>query len=116
MSAGLGGWLMDLDDVELPSTPAGDQARWFLRHRITKGRDLTEDEISAHMAPPPPWTPAESLAHFQTDDLPAFEISHAPPPPPPAPAPTPPPGARPPPPPTPTPHATPPPRPPRPST
>jgi len=67
---------MDLDDVELPSTPAGEQARWFLRHRLTKGRDLTEDEVREHMALPPPWTPAESLTHFQTDEMPAsFEIT-----------------------------------------
>ena len=66
---------MDQDVVELPSTPAGDQARWFLGHQATRGRDLTEGEIAAHMALPPPWTPAQSLGHFRAEENGPFEIS-----------------------------------------
>src|SRR3954469_10524840 len=57
---------------DLPDTPAGRQMAWFLAHSLTKGRDLTTDEVLAHMVFPSPWTPDESLARFaEGDDRPA---------------------------------------------
>jgi len=56
----------------LPDTPAGRQAAWFLRHVHTQGRDLTVEEIAAHMrlSGRGQWTPEGSLERFRTDEAP----------------------------------------------
>ena len=54
----------------LPDTPAGRQAAWFLHHSNTRGRDLTVEEIAAHMRFPRTWTPEGSLERFQADEVP----------------------------------------------
>jgi hypothetical protein len=55
----------------LPDTPAGRQAAWFIHHSNTRGRDLTVDEIAAHMRFPGTWTPQHSLERFRADEAPA---------------------------------------------
>lgn len=54
----------------LPDTPVGRQAAWFLHHSNTRGRDLTVEEIVAHMRFPGMWTPEGSLERFKTDEAP----------------------------------------------
>lgn len=56
------------DDVDFPTTPAGDRARWYLRQIRTNANGLTEGEVSAHMALASPWEPARAIERFAADD------------------------------------------------
>ncbi len=51
----------------LPDTPAGQQASWFLGYSRTGGRDLTVEEIAAHMGLQEPWAPDSALERFRND-------------------------------------------------
>src|SRR4051794_13784722 len=53
---------------DLPDTAAGRQMAWFLAHSLTKGRDLTVEDVAAHMAFKPPGSPEEGLARFRDAD------------------------------------------------
>jgi hypothetical protein len=65
---------MDADDIDFPSTPAGEQGRWFLHHMVTSGAELTEDEVAEHMTMAPPWTPAQAIERFRAT-LTGFEVT-----------------------------------------
>ena len=54
---------------ELPDTPVGRQAAWFLRHTFTHGAELTVEEIAEHMRTRY-GTPENSLERFRTDPTP----------------------------------------------
>ncbi len=58
------------DSLELPDTPAGRQAAWFIHHSNTRGAELTVEEIAQHMWFPAPWSPEGGLERFKQDDFP----------------------------------------------
>src|SRR4051812_8716984 len=59
----------------LPDTPAGRQIGWFLTHSLTRGKDLTADDVASHMAFGPPWTPEDGLARFHEANDQPFRIA-----------------------------------------
>ena len=61
-------------DADLPDTPTGRAAAWFLRHVRSLGEGLTEAEVADHMAFPPPWTPAHSRERFASSDPRPFRV------------------------------------------
>lgn len=59
------------DIADLPDTPAGRQAVWFLHHTFTRGAELTVEEIVEHMGlPHKGWRPEGSLQRFREDQAP----------------------------------------------
>jgi len=52
---------------ELPDTPVGRQAEWFLGHANAQGTGLTSDDVARHMWFPPPWEPVHSLERFREE-------------------------------------------------
>ncbi len=56
--------------MRMPDTPVGRQAAWFFHHARTNGRDLTVEEIAAHMRFPEPWTPERGLERFREPEAP----------------------------------------------
>lgn len=52
---------------QLPDTPAGRQAAWFLEHYRTGGRDITVEEIGAHMRLAGDWTPQDGYDRMRED-------------------------------------------------
>jgi hypothetical protein len=51
--------------IDIPATPAGDAVRWFMHHGSTQGRELTVEEVAAHMSFEPPWKPENSIERFK---------------------------------------------------
>jgi hypothetical protein len=64
----------DRPELTLPDSPVGRQMAWFLEHSLSKGQNLTVEEIAEHMAFPSPWSPEHSLARFREDDARPFRI------------------------------------------
>ncbi|HUP84466.1 MAG TPA: hypothetical protein VM143_02255 [Acidimicrobiales bacterium] len=63
-----------LEELDLPATPAGRQARWYLAHLAEHGARLTVEEIAEHMACGPQWSPEQQLEAFLRDDGRPYEF------------------------------------------
>jgi len=54
--------------MELPDTPVGRQARWYIESSVAKGEGVTVDDVAARMAFPAPWKPETAVERFRTGD------------------------------------------------
>ena len=63
-----------VETLDLPPTPAGRQARWYLSHVVADGAGLTVDEIEEHMAFGPRWSAQQELEAFARNDGRPFEF------------------------------------------
>lgn len=67
---------MEIPDLaELPDTPVGQQMRWFFRHSLARGADLTVEEVAEHMSFPPPWKAENGLRRFLESDERPFRVA-----------------------------------------
>ena len=53
---------------DLPDSPVGRQAAWYLAQMAKKGEGLTAEEAAEHLALPPPFDPAQAAERFRTND------------------------------------------------
>ena len=53
---------------QFPDSPAGRHAQWFLGAVVSRGVDVTLEEVAEHMALPAPWTPVEGLERLRAGE------------------------------------------------
>ena len=61
--------------AELPDTPAAGQVRWFFRHSLARGVDLTAEEVAEHMSFGGGWTAEQGLDRFRGSEERPFRVA-----------------------------------------